>query len=92
MRRRWPNIAPRLQRAAEEAAALPRAGTREAGGESAEAKLTAPIAAALKRAFAALAKARAERHAAIDTPAEYRRAHAVCGQTRYRGVRDQVTT
>jgi hypothetical protein len=41
---------------------------------------------------AALAKARAERHAAIDTPAEYRRAPAVCGQTRYRGVRDQVTT
>jgi hypothetical protein len=71
---------PRLQRAAEEAAAeLPHGATPEADGDTAEARLTAPIAAALKRAFAALAKARAERHAAIDTPAEYRRVHAVCG-------------
>jgi hypothetical protein len=70
----------RLQRAAEEAAAaLPHAATREADGETMEARLTAPIATALKRAFALLAKARAERHAAIDTPAEYRRVHAVCG-------------
>jgi hypothetical protein len=71
---------PRLQRAAEAAAAsLPRAVTRERDGEAVEATLTAPIAQALKRAFAALAKARAERHLAIDTPAEYRRVHAVCG-------------
>jgi hypothetical protein len=70
---------PRLQRAAEEAAAvLPRAAMRGADGETAEARLSAPIAAALKRAFAALAKARAERQAAIDTPAEYRRVRAVC--------------
>jgi hypothetical protein len=71
---------PRLQRVAEEAAAtLARAGTDAAEGDAVKAKLTAPIAAALKRAFAALAKARAERQAAIDTPAEYRRVRAVCG-------------
>ena len=38
-----------------------------------KALMTAPIAAALKREFAAMAKARTESQAAIDTPAEYRR-------------------
>ena len=52
---------------------------RDVDGDTAEARLTAPIAAALKLAFAALAKARAERQAAIDTPAEYHRVRAVCG-------------
>jgi hypothetical protein len=63
---------PRLQRAAEEAAAaLPRGAPA--------AQLTAPIAAAMKRAFAELTEARTERQSAIDTPAEYRRVRAVCG-------------
>jgi hypothetical protein len=70
---------PRLQRAVEDAAAaLPRAAGK-ADGETADAKLSVPIAVALQRAFAALAKARAERQAAIDTPAEYRRVRAACG-------------
>jgi hypothetical protein len=64
---------PRLQRAAEEAAAsLPRRGAPAT-------QLTVPLAAAMKRAFAALTEARTERQSAIDTPAEYRRVRAVCG-------------
>jgi len=71
---------PRLQRAVEETAAtLPRGPMRASDGEVAEARLTQPIAEALKRGFAALAKTRAERQAEIDTPAEYRRVRAQCG-------------
>jgi hypothetical protein len=70
---------PRLQQAAKDAAALPRIETPEADGEAMKALLTEPIAAALKREFAALAKARTERQAAVDTPDEYRRVRAACG-------------
>jgi hypothetical protein len=70
----------RLQRVAEDAAAaLLRVETREADAEALKARLTASIAAAVTREFAALAKARTERQAAIDTPAEYRRVRAACG-------------
>lgn len=71
---------PRLKRAAEEAVAA-RAATpvSDGDGAAAQARLTAPIDAALKHGFALLAKARAERQAAIDTPAEYNRVRAACG-------------
>jgi hypothetical protein len=70
---------PRIKRAAEEAATLPPIAASDGPGKAVDAQLTGPIAAALKQGFAELAKARAERQAEIDTPAEYRRVHAQCG-------------
>jgi hypothetical protein len=70
---------PRLKRAAEEAATLPPIVVPEDAGTAADARLTGRVAAALRQGFAQLAQARADRQAAIDTPAEYHRVHALCG-------------